>query len=395
MSPGLRRALALGVTAVLVVVVFIAGIKLLGRSTSSTSADGGATGASGAPAATVSCIGGSEKTGLMADPRVKKILADTYGLTVAFSPMGSYDQVSLSDAELRARGADCLWPSSVSAQYVFEATHKTSAYPGYRAQTVLQSPEVVYAGPTGTAALVKAGIVAQRSNGRYFIVDLKKLMTDVIDKGVAWDKLGAADLSGPVQISSTDPAKSNSGFTLYQLMLTMLASPNVYQAPDVTQAKVALPQLRAIYDKQGLQARSSDAGFDQWLLQGAEAHAPLYAGYESQIIQKTVQYATNAAAKALLAQQVRILYPEPTIYSDHPVIALDAAAARFVDAMQDHDIQKIAWTTYGFRSGTEIGLNDVATFPGLPLAQQLKTTTPPNAAVTQLLLSCIRDNTCS
>ena len=106
MSPGLRRVLALGVTAVLVVVVFVAGIKLLGRSTSSTSADGGATGASGAPAATVTCIGGSEKTSLMADPRVKKILADTYGLTVSFSPMGSYDQVSLPDAELKARGTD-------------------------------------------------------------------------------------------------------------------------------------------------------------------------------------------------------------------------------------------------------------------------------------------------
>jgi hypothetical protein len=393
-SPGLRRGLALGVTALLVIAVFIGGVKLLGRS--DTSASGvGASGATGAQTVAISCIGGSEKTAMMADPRITAILADKYHLAVTYTPMGSYDQVSLSDADLKTRGADCLWPSSVSAQYVFEATHKTSAYPGYRAQTVLQSPEVIYAGPSGTDALVKAGIVAKRANGRYFIVDLKKLMTDVIDKGVTWDKLGATDLSGPVQISSTDPAKSNSGFTLYQLMLTMLASSNVYQAPDVAQAKAALAPLRAIYDKQGLQARSSDAGFDQWLLQGAEAHAPLYAGYESQIIQKVVQYAANASAKKLLTEQVRVLYPEPTIYSDHPVIALDAKAAAFVDAMQDHDIQDIAWKSYGFRSGTEIGLNDIATFPDLPLAQQLKTTTPPNAAVTQLLLGCIRDNACS
>jgi hypothetical protein len=382
------------VTAVLVIAVFVGGVKLLGNR-SGTTADPGPSGSGGPTAVTVTCIGGSEKTGLMADPKVKKILADKYGITVTFVPMGSYDQVSLPPEELKKRGADCLWPSSVSAQYVFEATHSTSAYSGYRAQTVLQSPEVVYAGPSATAALEKAGIVVKRSGGRYFIVDLKKLMTDVIDKGRTWDTLGATDLAGPVQISSTDPAKSNSGFTLYQLMLTMLASKNVYQAPDVAQTKATLPALRAIYDKQGLQARSSDAGFDEWLLQGAESHAPLYAGYESQIIQKTVQYAGNKAAEDQLKSQVRVLYPEPTIYSDHPVIALDGNAARFVEAMKDHEIQTIAWTTYGFRSGTEIGLNDVATFPSLPLAQQLKTTTPPNAAVTQLLLSCIRDDKCS
>jgi hypothetical protein len=370
-------------------------VKLLGSRGPSSAAGPGPSGSATPAAVTVTCIGGSEKSGLMADPKVKKILADKYGITVSYSPMGSYDQVTLSFDEIKKRGADCLWPSSVSAQYVFEATHKTSDYPGYKAQTVLQSPEVVYAGPSGTAALEKAGIVVKRSGDRYFIVDLKKLLTQYVGKGGTWDKLGAADLSGPVQISSTDPAKSNSGFTLYQLMLTMLASPNVYQAPDVTQAKATLPALRAIYDKQGLQARSSDAGFDEWLLQGAESHAPLYAGYESQIIQKTVEYASKPAAAKVLQDQVRVLYPEPTIYSDHPVIALDANAARFVEAMKDHDIQTIAWTAYGFRSGTEIGLNDVATFPSLALAQQLKTTTPPNAAVTQLLLSCIRDNTCS
>ena len=173
----------------------------------------------------------------------------------------------------------------------------------------------------------------------------------------------------------------------------MLASPNVYQAPDVAQAKAALATLRALYDKQGLQARSSDAGFDQWLLQGAESHAPLYAGYESQIITKRVEYANNKAATDLLTQQVRILYPEPTIYSDHPIIALDKNAGRLVDALKDHDIQTLAWKTYGFRSGTEIGLSDVTVFPDLPLAQQLKTTAPPNAAVTQLLLACVRDAT--
>jgi hypothetical protein len=120
----------------------------------------------------------------------------------------------------------------------------------------------------------------------------------------------------------------------------------------------------------------------------------MYAGYENQVIQKVVQYADNANAKALLGKAVRILYPEPTIYSDHPVIALNADAARLVEAMKDTEIQTIAWNRYGFRSGTQIGLNDVAEFSDLPLAQQLRTTSPPNAAVTQLMLDCIRNSVC-
>jgi hypothetical protein len=389
-DPSVRRLLSIGVAALVVVGVFIGGVLVLGRNGSTTASPS----PTGAVPVTVSCIGGSEKAGLMSDPDVTRILSERYALTVTFAAMGSYDQVSLPDEELTARGATCLWPSSVSAQYVFEATHKTSSYPGYRAETVLQSPEVIYAGPDGTAALTKAGIVQKRAGDTYFIVDLKKLMLEYVIKGKTWADLGATGVSGPVQVSSTDPAKSNSGFTLYQLMLTMIATPDVYQAPDVAQAKAGLPTLRKVYDAQGLQARSSDSGFDQWLLQGGESHAPMYAGYENQVIQKVVQYADNANAKALLGKAVRILYPEPTIYSDHPVIALNADAARLVEAMKDTEIQTIAWNRYGFRSGTQIGLNDVAEFSDLPLAQQLRTTSPPNAAVTQLMLDCIRNSVC-
>lgn len=390
MNGNVKRWLGLGLAVLIAVAVFVGGVLLIQRNQPAATAS-----ASPSPAAvSVTCIGGSEKAALMADPKVKGILHDKYGVDVTFVSMGSYDQVSLKDDELKARGSDCLWPSSVSAQYVFEANHKTSAYPGYRAETVLQSPEVIYAGPSATDALVKAGIVEDR-NGEFVIVDMKKLILDYMEKGASWSDLAAVGISGPVQISSTDPAKSNSGFTLYQLILTLLSTSDVQQAPDVQQAKASMARLRALYDSQGLQARSSDAGFEQWLLQGAEAHAPLYAGYESQIIQKAVAYADNAAAKDLLGKQVRILYPEPTIYSDHPVLALDANAGLFLDAMKDHDIQDIAWKTYGFRSGTELGLNNVKDFPDLALAQQIKTTSPPNAAVTQLMLSCIRDNACS
>jgi hypothetical protein len=340
--------------------------------------------------AAITCVGGSEKSELMADTDVKRILHDKYGLTVTFSPMGSYDQVQLSTDDLKARKIDCLWPSSASAQNVFESQHK-GAFADYRAQTVLQSPEVVYAGPSGTDALVAAGIVQKRDN-RYFIVDMKKLLLQYILAHKKWDTdLKAKDLSGPITISSTDPARSNSGFTLTQLELNIVATEDVHQAPNRDQAGKALPTIRALYDAQGLQAASSDAGFQQWLAQGAEFHAPLYAGYENQLIQQVVQLGGQSGQ---VLTSVRVLYPDPTIYSDHPILALDAAASRFIDAMKDDlDIQKLAWKKYGFRSSVQLGINNVADLPNpnLPLADKIITTTPPNAEVTLALLACVKD----
>ncbi|WOP18741.1 hypothetical protein [Raineyella sp. LH-20] len=336
---------------------------------------------------TISCVGGSEKSDFMHDPDVVRILKDRYGLTVTWQSMGSYDQVLMSTDEITQRGWDCLWPSSASAQHVFEAKHP-GAFAQYRAETALQSPEVVYAGPQGTDALVKAGLVEQR-NGTHYIVDARALLLDQALKGGTWQALQAGNLKGPINISSTDPVKSNSGFTLAQLELTMVATPDASRPPTPEEARRALPTMRTIYDAQGLQATSSDNGFRQWLTQGGEYQAPLYAGYENQIIQQV----TSGPRSDAVLKEVRILYPEPTIYSDHPVLALNADAGRLIDALQDEDLQTLAWKRYGFRSATNAGLNNVADFSQIPLAPQFRTIPAPNSEVTLALLGCLQDRT--
>ena len=338
------------------------------------------------PPVAIDCIGGSEKTELIADPDVARILRERYGLTVNFLPMGSYDQVQLSKEELERRSVECLWPASASAQGVFEAKH-TGAFVHYRAETVLQSPEVLYAGVSGVAALLATGL-AQDRDGRLYLADVRTFLLDYVLKRRTWESIGAKDLRGPIAMASTDAAKSNSGFTLAQLQLNVIATNEVYSAPSPAQAKAALPAVRSLYDAQGLQARSSDFGFNQWLLQGGELHAPLYAGYENQIVQYLLKAGANRQA---LRDNVRVIYPEPTIYSDHPVLALTADAARLIDAMKDREIQILAWERFGFRSGTEVGLNDVAAFPDVALAQQVRTTQPPSAEVTLMLLACVKD----
>lgn len=339
--------------------------------------------------AEISCIGGSEKSSFMRDAEVLRILDERYSISVKWTPMGSYDQVLMSSEQIKQRGANCLWPSSASAQHIFEANH-SGQFDNYRAETLLQSPEVIYAGPQGTDALVRAGLVTQSGNV-YLMPQLRSLLLDHILAGRTWQELAAGNLQGPINISSTDPAKSNSGFTLAQLELIMIATDG-NRNPNIAEARAALPTMRQIYDSQGLQATSSDNGFRQWLTQGGEYQSPLYAGYENQIIQQVV---TGSNAAAVLGD-VRMIYPEPTIYSDHPMLALDADAGRLIEALKDEEIQRLAWQRYGFRSSINAGWNDLAEFDSLPLAQHVRTVAATNSEVTLALLSCLQDrNTCS
>lgn len=336
--------------------------------------------------AEIVCVGGSEKSDLMRDPEVTRILDERYRLSVKWSSMGSYDQVLMSKDQIDQRGATCLWPSSASAQHVFEANHR-GEFADYRAETILQSPEVVYAGPQGTKALQDAGVVTQ--SGTQNVLDVKTLLNDYVLAKKQWPELKAGNLRGPINISSTDPVKSNSGFTMSQLQLSVIASDDPYQSPNLAQAREKLPTMRAIYDSQGLQATSSDNGFRQWLTQGGEYSAPLYAGYENQIIQQVINH-PNADS---VMKNVTMLYPEPTIYSDHPLLALSKDAHRLIEAMKDEEIQRLAWKKYGFRSSVDQTYNDVQDFKSLPLAEHFRTVPATNSEVTLALLSCLKDRT--
>jgi hypothetical protein len=386
MNYTLRLAIALG----LVILLGVGGVLVLNNRPSAPEVVAAPTSAA-VTQATLNCYGGSEKTDLMADADIKRILQERYSLAVNFQPRGSIDQVLLSTDQLKQAKIDCLMPSSAAAQLVFEAKHNTATdFPAYQASGVLLSPEVIYSGPQATDALVAAGLVQQRE-GRYYVLDQKKLMLDYSLKNATWDGLKTPNIRGPIYIRTTDPARSNSGFTEYLLLLTIAATNDPYQAPSPAQARPALPTIRTLYEAQGLQARSSGFGFDEWILQGGELSAPLYAGYENQILDKVARFPDQV--KSLLGQ-VRMLYPEPTAYNDHLVLALDPDAARLIDALKDPEIQEIAWKRYGFRS-VLLGTTNVSDFPDVALSDKLQVSPLPNADVILMLNDCLVNKACT
>jgi hypothetical protein len=333
----------------------------------------------------ITCYGGSEKGDFINDPEVKKILREKYRIEVNFIAKGSYKQVQIPADELKANKIDCLWPSSASAQAVFEESGSSKAFGNqYQAASVLQSPEVLYANSEAAQGLENAGIVQVRDNV-YFIVDFRKFLEQYVLPGKSWADLGVGLPSGPVLINSSDPATSNSGMTLAQLELATIASGNPYQPATLSQAGASLAKVKALIEAQGLMRTGSESAFEQWIIQQTGG---LLAGYENQLLQWITTRNAGAVPTGIVT-----LYPEPTIFNDHPILALTEAAKKLIAAIEDDAIQDIAWTRYGFRSGTRV-LEHV--FPGVtvPPTHTIKKTQAPGYAVTKLLLDCFVTNHC-
>lgn len=377
-SRGLFYAGLVGIVAVIAVAVLVITMSRGDSSDGSGAAPGGAV-------AKLTCLGGSEKQDLMNDPEVKSILRDKYGIEVDYNSTGSYKQVQIPPDELKANKIDCLWPSSASAQAIFEGSGNSKAFGNdYEAASVLQSPEVLYANREAADGLKNAGIVAIRDNA-YFIIDLNRLLQEYLITGKSWSDLGVSLPSGPVLINSSDPATSNSGMTLAQLELATVASGNPYQPATVDQARASLAKVKALIDAQGLMRSGSDSAFEQWIIQETGG---LLAGYENQLLQWITTRNNGVVPKSIVT-----LYPEPTIFNDHPILTLTEAGGRLIQAIEDDAIQDIAWKRYGFRSGTRV-LEQAFEGVNVPPTHEIKKTQAPGYGVTKLLLDCFVNGRC-
>src|SRR5262249_5907130 len=108
-----------------------------------------------------------------------------------------------------------------------------------------------------------------------------------------------------------------------------------------------LPQLKKYYDRLGYLEQGSGDLFKVFTRTGVGAK-PIISGYESQLIEFSI---ANEANRDQILKIIHIIYPRPTVWSSHPLIALNAKGKSLSAALQDPDLQKIAWEQHGFRSG--------------------------------------------
>ena len=275
---------------------------------------------------------GGEKIEFLRDPEVMQILKDRHGVTVDARRAGS-----LAMARAPGQGADFIWPAHDTAADLFRERGGVAT----GEDNVFSSPVVVLSWAPVTEALEKRGLVARR-DGTYYIVDLRRLMDDVRAE-VPWASLGLPQLSGAVSVVSTHPAASNSGATFAALVATVF---NEGRTPTPADMDRVGPDVRRVFERLGRMEDSSGRIFRQFLTQGMGSF-PLMVAYENQLIEHWDQ--APEAERTLLTDRVRVLYPVPTAWATHPLLALTPKGRRLVEALRDPAIRRIAWTRHGFR----------------------------------------------
>jgi hypothetical protein len=114
----------------------------------------------------------------------------------------------------------------------------------------------------------------------------------------------------------------------------------------------------------------------------------MIANYESLVVEF---YKAHPDRQQVIKDNIRVLIPEPTVWSEHPLIGLTAGGQALVTAMQDETLQRIAWERFGFRTGGIMGMvKDDPVLGELGLPKQIQSVTPlPSAAVMERILAAL------
>jgi hypothetical protein len=315
---------------------------------------------------------GGEKSGLFDDERFTGVLSKQYAFTLHYKKAGSIDMISAP-----LEGMDYLFPSSYTALELYRQKYG-SAY--IRAEVVFNSPIVLYTRKTVADALKKQGWVHAGDETEY--IDLVKLI-DAVLADTRWSAIGLDELYGNIFVISTDPLKSNSGNMFAGLVANMLNGGEVATRESLERDG---PELKRFFDKLGYLESSSADLFNSFLKTGIGAR-PVIVGYESQILEFSVEH---PADWKYVKDDIVVLYPEPTVWSAHPFIALTGNGDRVIDALLGEEIQALAWETHGFRTGIASGQESDAVFDikGVP-GQVKKVIQLPNPDTMQKIMEIV------
>ena len=316
---------------------------------------------------------GGGKEDFLADERVNEILRKKYKLNVVYDTWSNGKTVKIplirESVGLGNTGYENLTIRSEEAsKYDVLFTSDQRFYDYYKLQpnteegeaeryTVLEggltlnTPIVIYSWGKVVDALVKEGIVKQGEDGVYYITDMNKLMEYILS-GKKWSDIGIPELYGSINIASTDPVTSSPGATYYGLLLSILSEANI----NDQNLDNNLPKLKEFYNKSGYMNNTPADLFERYLKTGMGGE-PMIVDYEKSI----VDFAnSNPEGFAEVKDDIRILYPSPTIWNSHCLAIFTEEGKLLYKAFEDKEIQDIAFSKYGFRTGITGGVYDVS-----------------------------------
>ncbi len=269
---------------------------------------------------TVRGLIGSEKRDFFQDPQVIAAFRKA-GLDVQVETAGSRQiSTQLSD------DYDFGFPAGIPAAEKIRQEHTTT-----NSYDVFFTPMTIASWQPIAQVLVANGIAVDR--GGYYMLDLQKFL-DLFASGKRWDSLqdnSVYNVNRSILISSTDPRTSNSAAMYLSLASYVANDNNIVQ--NRAQIDRIMPLVQDLFLKQGFTGGSSAAPFNDYLTMGM-GKAPLVMIYESQFIYQ--QTLDNGIQSDMV-----LIYPDPTIYTRHVLVALNAKGDRLGKLLRkDTDLQE-------------------------------------------------------
>jgi len=312
---------------------------------------------------------GGGKENFIADEDVIKIMQEKYGLNIVYDTWSNGKLIK--NPLLREDGTTKYDAMFCSDQRFYDyyklAPNKSNGeaerYTVLNGGLTLNTPIVIYSWAEVVDALVADGIVTEK-NDVYYITDMNKLLNYILE-GKKWSDIGLTQLYGNINIASTDPVTSSPGATYYGLLLSIMCESNV----NSTTVEEILPKLKEFYEKSGYMNNTPADLFERYLKTGMGGE-PMIVDYEKSMIDFANE---NPDGFAQVKNQIRILYPTPTIWNSHCIATFTENGNEFYKAFENKEIQQIAWSKYGFRTGITGGNYDVKSI-GIGVPQTINST---------------------
>lgn len=299
-------------------------------------------------------LSGSEKLPFLTDPRVLRHL-EAQGVRLHVQKAGSREIALRPDL----KQFDYAYPAGVPA-----ATKLQREQGARQAYATFFTPMVVASWLPVVKVLQANGIVAQR-NDAWYIIDMDKLLAWMAE-GRRWRDIpdnSEYPVGKSVLVSTTDVRTSNSA-AMYLALVSYLANGRNVVENDQQIARV-LPAIAPLFLKQGYQEASTAGPFEDYLAMGM-GKAPLVMIYEAQFIEHLAH--TPPAGRN---PDMVLLYPEPTVYTKHVLVALNDKGKRLGELLAtDVALQRLA-VEYGFRVNDPVLFQEVNRQRGIAVPETL------------------------
>jgi hypothetical protein len=276
---------------------------------------------------------GADKALFLQDPKVVKRLKQL-GLSVQFDTAGSRQIATSYDLSKD----DFVWPSSDTAAQRILATHK-----GVTHTTIFNSPMVIATFKPIALLLKRAGLASQNSQGTW-LLNLQAYMA-ASQRDLRWSAIPGSASTYPVNksvlVTTADIRTSNSA-AMYLSLLSYVRNGN--NVVDPTTAPRVLPGVTPLFLKQGFLAATNDEIFNDYLVQGMGSD-PMIFIYEAQFLERAAKHDGSITPDMVL------MYPSPTLFTQHIMIGLTPKAAKLVKALTTDGQLRALEIQHGFRTG--------------------------------------------